>query len=104
MANLHPDTRHLRRGGPGRPKGSKDRVTRTFKASIRQVFEEIASEDPDLIKTAVLRGLRGRPRESFPYVQLAAHYIDGKPADTVEVKSKSGSPCVVVLAPGVDTK
>ena len=27
------------------------------------------------------------------------HYIDGKPADTIEVNTKSGAPCVVVLAP-----
>ena len=70
--------------------------------AVKQVFEDIATEDPELIKQAVLKGLRGRPRESFPYVQLAAHYIDGKPADTIQVKSKTGAPCVVVLAPSAE--
>jgi hypothetical protein len=67
------------------------------RASFKRAFEEIANEDPALIKAAVLRGLRGRPREAFPYVQLGAFYTDGKPADTLQVKGQHATPCVVVL-------
>jgi hypothetical protein len=87
--------------GPGRPKGRKNRVPKSFKASIKAVLELIATDDPALIEKAVRRGLNGRPRESFPFIQLAAHYIDGKPADTIQVKSKTGAPCVVVLSAAV---
>jgi hypothetical protein len=98
---MMPNTTGLKRtAGPGRPKGSKDAVPKSFKASIKRVFEDLATDEPDLIRAAVLRGLRGRPRESFPYVQLAAHYIDGKPADTVKLESPHASPCVVVLPAG----
>ena len=97
------NTSGLWRGGsPGRKKGARDRVPRSFKASIRDVFEAIATEDPEMIKTAIERGLRGRPRESFPYVQLAAHYIDGKPEDVVRLKGQSmPAPYVIVPPPGV---
>lgn len=89
-----------RDAGPGRPKGRKNEVPKSFKASIKQVFENIATDDPELIKTAVLRGLKGKPREAFPFLQLAAHYIDGKPADTVNVNGAQGAtPWVVVVAP-----
>ena len=74
-----------RDAGPGRPPGAKDKVPKSFKASIKQVFEDIATSDPELIRTAVLKGLKGKPRESFPFLQLAAYYIDGKPADKLDV-------------------
>jgi hypothetical protein len=94
MANVQ----NLKRdAGPGRPKGCKNKVPATFKASIKKVFEDIATEDPELIKNAVLKGLRGKPRESFPYVQIAAHYIDGKPADVVKLGTDEEGPLVVVV-------
>lgn len=100
MANPNPNTSNLKRGGsPGRPKGSRDKVTRTFKASIKHVFEEVATEDPELIRTAVLRGLRGRPREAFPYVQLAAFYLDGKPAETIKLNAPPMQPPYVIIPP-----
>lgn len=70
--------------GPGRPKGSKDVVPRTFKASVKAVLEKIQSEDPGLIEKAIRKGLAGNPREAFVYVQLAAHYFDGKPIETIK--------------------
>lgn len=81
------NTAGLKRGGPGRPKGRKNKVPSTFKASIKAVFEKVQQDDPKLIEQAVLRGLRGKPRESFPFIQLAAHYIDGKPAETVKLNA-----------------
>lgn len=96
------DTSGLKRdAGPGRPKGARNKVPASFKASIKKVFEDVATDDPELIKAAVLRGLKGKPRESFPFLQLAAHYIDGKPADTVNVNgAQAATPWVVVLPAG----
>jgi hypothetical protein len=89
-----------RDAGPGRPRGCRDKVPKSFKASIKHVFEDIAATDPALIRKAILKGLKGRPREAFPYVQLAAAYIDGKPADTVNITGNQAPvPWVVVLAP-----
>ena len=69
MANL----KNLKRtAGPGRPKGSKDSIPRTFRASIKKVFEDIATTEPKLIKKAVREGLASVPPKSFAYVQLAA--------------------------------
>jgi hypothetical protein len=81
------NTRGLKRGGsPGRPPGRKNKVPHSFKVSIKQVFEKVATDDPELMEKAVLRGLKGKPRESFPFLQLAAYYIDGKPAETVKLQ------------------
>jgi len=70
----------------GRKKGSKDAVPRSFKASIKAVFADVASTDPALITRAIRKGLAAAPPKSFPYLQLAAYYIDGKPAETVRVQ------------------
>lgn len=67
------NTSNLLRGGPGRKKGSKDAIPRTFKASVRAVYEEILSEDPDVLKTAILKGLQDRrSKDRFPYVRMLA--------------------------------
>lgn len=86
-----------RSAGPGRPRGARNKIPGSFKASVRDVFEQIATADPELVKAAILRGLKGTPREAFAYVQLAAFYLDGKPADTVNINSPNQAPCVVVL-------
>lgn len=73
-----------RQAGPGRPKGSKDKVPRSLKASFRIVYEKICKENPDLLRKAIEAGLRGKPKEAFPFVQLGAFYLDGKPTETHE--------------------
>ena len=60
-------------GQGGKPKGAKDAIPRTFKASVKAVYEDILSEDPDILKNAIVRGLVTRkPKEAFPYVRLLA--------------------------------
>lgn len=86
-----------RTAGPGRPKGSKNKVPATVKASIKAVFEQIASDDPQMIKDAILKAIRGKPRDAFPYLQLAAHYIDGKPSDVLKLGTDEDGPLVVVV-------
>jgi hypothetical protein len=67
------NTSGLKRGGPGRKKGSKDVVPQSFKASIKAVYEDLLTNDPELVKSAVLRGLQARkPKEAFLYVRLFA--------------------------------
>jgi hypothetical protein len=59
--------------GAGRKPGAKDDVPRSFKASLKAVYEQVLTEDPDLIKNAVVRGLMARkPKEAFPYVRIFA--------------------------------
>lgn len=84
-----------RDAGPGRPAGRSNKVPASFKASCKRIFEEISSEDPAILKNAILRGLKGRPREAFPYVQLAAYYLDGKPKEQVHVDGSEGGMVVV---------
>jgi hypothetical protein len=78
------NTSGLRKGGPGRPKGSKDRVPRSFKASLFSVFDRLETERPDLFEAAVIAGLEAKPPASFQYLQLWAHYREGKPTEKVE--------------------
>jgi len=65
------NTTGLRRGaGPGRPPGSRNKVSGDFKKALRDVFEEIHTTHPTLIRRAVEKGLRARPPGSFQYLQL----------------------------------
>jgi hypothetical protein len=72
----------------GRRKGSKDKVPRSLKMSIVRICQEVVTQDPALIRRAIRNGLKARPPASFPYLQLAAHYLDGRPGVRVEVKGQ----------------
>jgi hypothetical protein len=73
--------RDFRPGQGGRRKGAKDRIPRTFKASVRAIFEEVAATHPQMLRDAVTKGLAAPPPKSYPYLQLLAHYVDGKPTE-----------------------
>jgi hypothetical protein len=47
----------------------------------------IATENAGEIRDALLRAVRSL-RYSVPVVQLMAHYVDGKPPDHVEVRTR----------------
>lgn len=82
----------------GRPRGSKDAVPRTFKASIKAMYEKLATEQPELFENAITRDLANRRGiAAFHHVQLAAHYLDGKPADTVKLGNDEEGPLLVVV-------
>lgn len=92
MAN----SQNLKRdAGPGRPKGSKNKFPNSVKASVVRVLEAVVNESPELIESAVLRGLKGKPRESFPFLQMAAHYLDGKPKESIDVTGNLQIPTIV---------
>ena len=74
------------RGDPrcGRPKGRKNKLP---SGSIRAMCKWLAEERPELYRDAIVRGLRAREARSFPFVQLAAHYLDGKPVERLLVQA-----------------
>lgn len=91
-----PNTQNLKRdAGPGRPKGSRNKMPRSLKASIVKVLEMVVDTNPELIKKAVLRGLAGKPRESFPFLQMAAHYLDGKPKESIDLNGNVQMPTII---------
>lgn len=72
-------------GEGGKPKGAKDEVPRSFKASIRAVYEKLQHERPEMFVNAIERGLTSRrPKEAFPYVKLFAELL-GEMKQQVEV-------------------
>jgi len=88
----------LRTAGPGRPRGSKNRVPPTVKDAFHTVYHQILSEEPDLIMAAVYRGLQSKkPAEAFAYLQIASHYCYGKPVETVKHQGDAQHPMTVVL-------
>jgi hypothetical protein len=91
-------------GNPrGRPQGAKDAVPRSFKASIKAMYEKLATEHPELFENAITRDLKmKRGTAAFHHVQLAAHYLDGKPADTVKLGNDDGPLLVIVGNDGDD--
>jgi hypothetical protein len=79
--------RNFKKGNRGRPKGAKDKVPRTFKASIKNIYERLAIDEPALYENAIRRDLKSkRGSVAFQHTQLAAYYLDGKPAETVKVQ------------------
>jgi hypothetical protein len=94
MAN----TQNLKRdAGPGRPRGSRNKVPLSVKASIKAVLEEVAVSNRDEIREAILKGIRSRPPHSLRYLEVVAHYVDGKPADTVTIKGQTILPPLQVF-------
>jgi hypothetical protein len=85
-------------GNPrGRPPGTKDSVPRTIRASVKEVLEEVAVKNRVEIYNAIVKGINSKPPHSLRYVEVIAHYIDGKPADTVELKDQTILPPLQVF-------
>ncbi len=76
--------RPFTKGNPGRTKGSKNRLPKGFKASIKRLFEELAVEEEQNWKETIRRSMRMPGPRGFPWVQLALYVLDGKPKETVE--------------------
>ena len=92
MAN---DSNLQRIAGPGRPPGPQ-------LGRLRNIFIEIAEEQPELLKSSVLAGLAATPPKSAPYVTLASAYAYGKPTERVELSIRSVVLGVGQLALGAD--
>ena len=54
-------------------------LTRVQTASVKKIMRDIVGVRPDLIRDAIIEGLQAAPPRSFPYIALAAAYLDGKP-------------------------
>jgi hypothetical protein len=80
----------------GRPKGAKNKLPG---GSVRAMCKWLSEEQPELFRDAIVRGLKAREARSFPFVQLAAHYIDGKPVERVQVQTADR----LVFVPGGST-
>ncbi|HXG90322.1 MAG TPA: hypothetical protein VNJ02_18505 [Vicinamibacterales bacterium] len=55
------------------------------KASVARILKDIVRVQPELIRDAIIEGLQAPPPRSFPYIALAAAYLDGKPVDAPPV-------------------
>ena len=75
-----PNTIGLRRGGPGRPKGSPNKVTPEVRLAARAIVD-----DPSYRKGLKTRVETGKAPHMEP---LLWHYAHGKPADTVELQGR----------------
>ena len=73
--------RSFPKGNPGRPKGAKDKISRT---GIREMFENIVARRGNLVETGIERRLtKGEVR----LVELAAAYLDGRPVQRVALET-----------------
>jgi hypothetical protein len=62
-----------KKGEGGKPDGAKDIVPRSFKASVKAVYEQIVADEPDILINAIRRGLAERNAKArFPYVRMLA--------------------------------
>jgi hypothetical protein len=72
----------------GRPRGSKDSMSRAVKASVKAVIEEVVTEQQPSIYDAVLAGIESGPRNAHNYLRLCAEYTDGKPDATLNLRTQ----------------
>lgn len=84
--------RNFKKGQGGRKRGAKNKIPRSFKRVAEEFFKEVHSEHPDLLSTAVLRGLKSRPATAIRYVELWMHYAFGRPVERLEHTGKDGKP------------
>ena len=49
------------------------------RASVRRIMKEVVATRPDLVRDAIIDGLLAPAPRSYPYLALAAAYLDGKP-------------------------
>lgn len=56
-------------------------LARVQKASIVRIIRDLVLDEPEKWREAIIRGRDARPPHSFPYVALAAAYLDGKPVN-----------------------
>jgi hypothetical protein len=55
--------------------------SRVHKASVKRILKDIAENNPELIRDAIIDGLQAPAPRSYPYLALAAAYLDGRPPD-----------------------
>ncbi len=67
----------LKRGGPGRPKGSLNKVSREQKEFIKSILD--SEEYRESFRRRLIRG-------DAALEQMAHHYIIGKPKDTLAIE------------------
>ena len=66
--------------------------------SIKALFKAVVSQDPLRVQAMIERGLTtGDPTKAYPYIQLAAHYLDGKPVETVKHQGDAQQPMRVIF-------
>jgi hypothetical protein len=76
----------------GRQPGSRNKVdpntpiggttlAKIEKASVKRILKDIVGTQPELLRDAIIQGLAAPPPRSFPYIALAASYLDGRPRE-----------------------
>lgn len=69
-------------------KADSNLLKRVEEVSIKRIIKQAAFENQDKVYDAWLDGIMARPPYSFPYIALAAAYLDGKPGPAVEERKE----------------
>jgi hypothetical protein len=65
--------------------GGTTTLAKIERASIKRIIKDLATTQPELFRDAIIAGLLAPAPRSYPYVFLAAQYLDGKPVDAEPV-------------------
>lgn len=87
MANMHPNTSGLRKGGPGRPKGLKEKLPR---APWKRARERLAAEKPELVYDALVESL------ASPHSRVGALALLARSEDIVDAPPPPAVPTIII--------
>src|SRR5262245_2837794 len=58
---------------------------RQVAASVKRIMRDLVEREPHLFEEGLRRGLQADPPRSYPYLALAAAYIDGRPPEQINI-------------------
>ena len=70
---------------PGRKKGSKTKMPTAAKQAVRDCFERVGEDKPELLMSVLMDGLLAGPPTSLGYLRLWAEYSLQKPEQRFKV-------------------
>lgn len=94
----------FKKGNPGRPKGSKNKLPRSVMQTMREICEKIISSENTTLRSALMRGVRSHPRFAFNYIRLLAEYNEGKPKETLDLNATFNEQVMEQAANGMRKK
>jgi hypothetical protein len=98
-----PRPRLTRPFAKGNTLGSKNSLSvitdrKRLAVSVKRIMRDLVDREPHLVEEGLRRGLQADPPRSYPYLALAASYIDGRPPEQINIEANVQTQASVELS------